>query len=168
MNPEEDNEKPHHVNKVVDEDYEGLRELGEYLQRRYGRRWADPTSLIHRAYLRLVEHDRADCVSVAHARGTFAKAMRSCLIDLIRREARCVHVENGFIFAARSTDEILSVHEGLSRLTRIDPVKTQIVERRYFGGFQWDEIAEDMDMSVSTAKRKFRDAKSWLRKHLQA
>ncbi len=61
-------------------------------------------------------------------------------------------------------DEILAVHEGLSYLASIDPVQAEIVERRYFGGFPWDELAEDMHMSVSTAKRKFREAKIWLRK----
>ena len=94
--------------------------------------------------------------------------MRSCLIDLIRREARCVNIAEGSIFAARSEDEISAVHEGLNCLAGVDPIQAEIVERRYFGGFQWDEVAEDMDMSISTAKRKFRAAKSWLRKDLRA
>lgn len=93
--------------------------------------------------------------------------MRSCLIDLIRREARCVYIGEGLIFAARPTSEILAVHEGLSSLASIDPVQAEIVERRYFGGFQWDEVAEDMGMSVATAKRKFREAKTRLRKDWQ-
>ncbi len=162
--PEEDNDKHHHINESVEENYAGLRELGKYLQRRYGQRWADPTSLLHRAYVKLAEHNQADCVSLGHARGKMAKAMRSCLIDLIRRDVRYVHVDEGFIFPNRSEDEILSVHEGLSRLASIDPVQAEIVERRYFGGFQWEEVAEDMKISISTAKRKFRTAKTWLQK----
>lgn len=93
--------------------------------------------------------------------------MRCCLIDLIRREARSFHVGEGFVFAARSNDEILSVHEGLNCLAQIDPIPAEIVERRYFGGFSWEEISDDMAISVSTAKRKFRRAKAWLRMHFK-
>lgn len=156
-----------HINAAVDRGYEGLRQLGQYLRKRHGRRWADATSLVHRAYIRLAEHDQVDCKNLAHARARLSRAMRCCLIDLIRREARCVHVGEGIVFAARSDGEILSVHEGLNSLTQIDPIPAEIVERRYFGGFSWEEISEDMAISVSTAKRKFSRAKAWLRMHFK-
>ena len=48
------------------------------------------------------------------------------------------------------------------RLTAMDAERGSIVELRYYGGLSFEETAEALGISVSTAKRKWRSARAWL------
>jgi RNA polymerase sigma factor (sigma-70 family) len=56
----------------------------------------------------------------------------------------------------------------LNRLAELDPRQAQIVELRFFGGMNNDEIAEVLDISVSTVIREWRVARAWLFDELSA
>ena len=59
-------------------------------------------------------------------------------------------------------DELLALHEALSKLAVEDPLKAQLVELRYFGGLTGDQAANVLGISPSTADRHWTFARAWL------
>jgi RNA polymerase sigma-70 factor (ECF subfamily) len=62
----------------------------------------------------------------------------------------------------KRSEELLALDEALERLAVQDPRKSQIVELRYFGGLNVEEIAAFLKLSDRTVKREWRMAKAWL------
>ena len=61
---------------------------------------------------------------------------------------------------------LLAMDECLERLARIDALKVQLIEMRYFGGMTAEESAEALAMSVHVVRRELRLAQAWLRKEM--
>jgi RNA polymerase sigma factor (TIGR02999 family) len=57
---------------------------------------------------------------------------------------------------------ILDIHNLLDRLAREDPRKAQVVELRFFAGLEFQEIAEQLRVSLITVKRDWRFCRAWL------
>jgi RNA polymerase sigma factor (TIGR02999 family) len=66
---------------------------------------------------------------------------------------------------ARGVDT-LALDEALSSLSKVDPRKGRVVELRYFGGLNADEIAAILNVSPETVQRDWRVAKTWLFREL--
>jgi RNA polymerase sigma factor (TIGR02999 family) len=134
-----------------------------------------PTALVHEAFLRLVDQDRADWQNRAQFVGVAAQLMRRILVDHARgRRAlkRGIPVTmNEEIFqraaGADHTEEILAVDEILGRLAELDPQQARIVELRYFAGLSVEETAEAMAISPHTVKRDWAMAKAWMKTQLE-
>jgi DNA-directed RNA polymerase specialized sigma24 family protein len=62
--------------------------------------------------------------------------------------------------------DVIAVHESLLALEAVDPRAARIVELRFFGGLEVDEIAEQTGLSPATVKRDWSLAKAWLRRDL--
>jgi len=62
----------------------------------------------------------------------------------------------------------LALHDALDRLAAIDPRKSQLVELRYFGGLNVEEVAEALGIAPITVKREWAKAKAWLYDQLQS
>ena len=60
------------------------------------------------------------------------------------------------------SQEIIDLHEALERLATLDARKAEVVELKYFGGLNYDEIAEVLKISAITARRDWEFAKAWL------
>jgi RNA polymerase sigma factor (TIGR02999 family) len=132
-----------------------------------------PTALVHEAYLKLVEQQRADVKSRTHFIAVGAQAMRRLLVDHARRRGASKRgsakpnldlmdiidstPEGEFDF-----DQILSVHAALERLARFDERQSLIVTLRFFGGLTQEEIAQLLGVSVGTVARDWRHARAWL------
>ena len=133
-----------------------------------------PTALVHEAFLRLVDQDRADWQNRAQFVGVAGQLMRRLLVDHARgRRAlkRGIPVTLneeilGRAAGADQTEEILAVDEILSRLADLDPQQARIIELRYFGGLSVEETAATMAISPRTVKRDWAMAKAWLKTHL--
>jgi RNA polymerase sigma factor (TIGR02999 family) len=131
----------------------------------------EPTALVHEAYLRLVDVDRAQhWDSRGHFFAAAAEAMRRILVDNARRKQRPKHGGDrrqidlekvGAVEPARS-DDLLALDEALTKLGTEDPVKADLVKLRYFGGFTVDEAAELLGISRATANRYWTYARAWL------
>lgn len=130
-----------------------------------------PSALVNEAFLRLVDQDRVQWRSRAQFFGVAAQAMRRILIDYARRRRarkrggdprRVPLVE---IPVAPDVD-LLELGDSLQRLEALDARQARIVELRFFAGCTYEEIAEVLDISVSTAKRQWRLARVWLRADL--
>jgi RNA polymerase sigma factor (sigma-70 family) len=60
------------------------------------------------------------------------------------------------------TEELIAVHESLSRLEKLDPRQGRMVELRYFGGLTVEEVAQVLGVSSKTVMREWTTAKAWL------
>src|SRR3954465_4608212 len=133
------------------------------------------TALVHEVYLRLVGGDVAQSWS---GRGHFfaaaAEAMRRILVENARRKKRVKHggelerveVELASLPTRMSSDELLSLDEALEKLKQQDPVKSQLVTLRYFGGMTIEQAAEVLGISRVTAHRYWTYARAWLHQQI--
>ncbi len=131
-----------------------------------------PTALVHEAYLRLVDRNRAQhWDSRGHFFSAAAEAMRRILVEAARRKSRQQHgggrrrveLEQAEIAFTADTDQLLAIHEALDRLADEDPQAADLVKLRYFGGFSVAEAGEALGMSRSTAYEHWSYARAWLR-----
>ena len=146
-----------------------------YLRRGLPGNSLQPTALINEAYLRLL--DQAQPVqweNRAHFFGIAARLMRIILVDHARANhaakrggaaavitlADCMAVTPG-----RAAD-VLEVHEALERLAEVDERKAKVIELRYFGGMDREEVASALGLTLPTVKRDLRLGEAWLRRFL--
>jgi RNA polymerase sigma factor (sigma-70 family) len=54
------------------------------------------------------------------------------------------------------------INDALNTLAGLDPRQSRIVELRYFGGLEINEVAEVLNISPATVKREWNSAKAWL------
>jgi RNA polymerase sigma factor (TIGR02999 family) len=157
--------------------YRELRRVaGDYMRDERPGHTLQPTALVHEAFLRLVEQERADWQNRAQFVGVAAQLMRRLLVDHARgRRAlkRGIAVTlNEEIFQRAAGDdqieEILAVDEVVARLAALDPQQARVVELRYFGGLSVEETAEALAISPRTVKREWAMAKAWMKTQLGA
>ena len=133
-----------------------------------------PTDLVHEAYLRLVNQSRVDWRDRAHFFGLCATTMRRVLVDRARRrlsKKRQVHeVRTGAALAAPalggSEAELLDLDRALERLAEEAPRVARVVEMRYFGGLELDEVAACLEVSRTTVRRDWDFARAWMQTEL--
>jgi RNA polymerase sigma factor (TIGR02999 family) len=135
-----------------------------------------PTVLVHEAFLRLVDQNRADWRNRSQFFGVAAQLMRRLLVDHARR--RCagkrgipVTLNEGICqrgAGADQSEEILAVHQALGRLAELDSRQARVVELRYFGGLSVEETAEAIGVATRTVKLDWAMAKGWLKLQLSA
>lgn len=158
--------------------YDELRVLA-HRQRRQERRGhtLNTTALVHEAYMKLVDNKRASWENRAHFFGAAARAMRQILVDYARsrsRQKRGGGIPNLNLddvpSVAQETEQderLLALDEALSRLERLDPRQSRVVECRYFGGMTVEETAAALGISSSTVKREWATARLWLFRAIQ-
>jgi RNA polymerase sigma factor (TIGR02999 family) len=128
------------------------------------------TALVHEAYLRLVEGEKAQhWNSRGHFFAAAAEAMRRILVDQARRK---LSLRGGGNLQRRPLDQeieapepsvdLLAVHEALERFQQVDATAAQIVKLRYFAGLTIPQVAEVLGISTSTADRSWAYARAWL------
>jgi RNA polymerase sigma factor (TIGR02999 family) len=150
------------------------RMAGRYLNHERTGHTLQTYDLIHEAFLRLIDQRHVDWQNRAHFFGIAAQMMRRILTDHARRRAAGKHgggVRQVVLaeipdIAARSDADIIAVDEALTELKEVDEGLAKIVELRFFGGLQHDEIATVLGVSSPTVGRRFRIAKAWLYRRL--
>jgi RNA polymerase sigma-70 factor (ECF subfamily) len=155
--------------------YDELRRLAaHYLRDEHAADTLQPTSLVHEAYMRLVNQDMPEWECRAHFYGVAAHLMRQILVDHARRHRSQkrgggvppVPLDEVFAFAPGKSDDVLALDDALSSLAAVDARKCRIIELRYFAGFSVDETARALDVSVGTIGREQRLAEAWLHREL--
>lgn len=156
--------------------YDELRTLARARLRDGGRGTVlDTTALVHECYLRIT---RSAALQAADRRAFFAYAsqtMRSVIVDLVRgrlaqrRGGDLARVTLGDTLGqaladptTAAADEVLQVHEALLRLAEAEPRLAQVVEMRYFGGYEDAEIAEALGLTDRTVRRDWQRARGLL------
>ena len=129
------------------------------------------TALVHDAYLRLVDTDRAQhWNSRGHFFGAAAEAMRRILIDQARRKQSQKRgagrdrepLEDAEIAAPEPSLDVLAVSEALERFEGIDKPAAELVKLRYYAGLTIPQAAEALGISSTTADRYWAYARAWL------
>jgi RNA polymerase sigma factor (TIGR02999 family) len=129
------------------------------------------TALVHDAYLRLVDVEKAQhWNSRGHFFAAAAEAMRRILIERARRKKRVRHgggrqrvdLESQLCVSDADDDRLLEVNDALERLSGEEPEAANVVKLRYFAGLTIEETAAAMRISVRTANRHWTYARAWL------
>jgi RNA polymerase sigma factor (TIGR02999 family) len=135
------------------------------------------TALVHEAFLKLVHQRNVEWQGRGHFLAIGARVMRRVLVDHARarlaekRELNRVYDTLPPELALDDTPGIvdyLSLDDALARLTDEYPRQARVVELRFFGGLDTEQIAEVMQSSARTVKRDWRFAKAWLVRDLEA
>jgi RNA polymerase sigma factor (TIGR02999 family) len=101
------------------------------------------TALVHEAYLRLVDVNKAQkWNSRGHFFAAAAEAMRRILIDEARRKqankrgarARRIALDDADTGYSPQDDELLAIDEALTLLATEDPQAAQLIQLRHFAG----------------------------------
>lgn len=133
-----------------------------------------PTSLVHEAYLRLVGGG-GSFPSRAYFFGAAGEAMRRILVDRARErralkrggDRERVTLDEHVDAVAHDVDEVLAVHDALTRLEARDRAMAEVVKLRYFVGLTVPETAEALDVSPRTVDRLWIAARAWLGRELR-
>ena len=151
--------------------YEELRRLAaRHLAHERSDHTLQATALVHEAYVKLAAQKDAKWQNRAQFFGVASQAMRRILVDYARGKQRIrrggkqqkVSLDDVSLVSPGRTEEVLAVHESLSRLEMLDARQARIVELRYFGGLTVEEIAEVVGVSTKTVMRELNVAKAWL------
>jgi len=146
-----------------------------YLRRGLPGQSLQPTALINEAFLRLLDQSQpVEWENRAHFYGIAARLMRMILVDHARAHraakrggaAAPVTLEDCMAVSPARAPEVLEVNEGLDRLAEVDERKAKVIEMRYFGGMDREEVAAALGLTVATVKRDLRLGEAWLRRFL--
>jgi RNA polymerase sigma factor (TIGR02999 family) len=151
--------------------YDELRRLAHhYMKRQRPDHTLQTTALVNEAYLRLANSDKPNYTDRTHFMAVAAKAMRHILVGHAKSSQRKkrgagadgVELDESAVFVPEPTRAILDLNDALDRLASLDPRKAQVVEMKYFGGLNQDEIAEVLRVSAVTVRRDWTFSKAWL------
>jgi RNA polymerase sigma-70 factor (ECF subfamily) len=134
------------------------------------------TALVNEAYLRLADQTNPRWQNRAHFFAVAARAMRQILVSYARTQqaqkrggsAFKVDLDQAALVSPEQSREVVALHEALEQLSALDSRKAQIVELKYFGGLNYDEIAEVLKISRITVRRDWEFAKVWLYTELRS
>jgi RNA polymerase sigma factor (TIGR02999 family) len=151
--------------------YEELRRLAHhYMEGQRPDHTLQTTALVNEAYLRLADQTNPTWQSGAHFFAVAARAMRQIVVDYARSNraqkrggggAR-IELDESAILSPEQSKEIVDLHEALQRLGTLDSRKAQVVELKFFGGLNYDEIAEVLKIARVTVRRDWEFARLWL------
>jgi len=151
--------------------YDDLRTLARrQLAREHGERTIQPTTLVHEAFFKLAggvpgATDRAHLLAIA------ARAMRQVLVDDARtrratkrgRDWHRTTLTDGAWTTELDPASLLALDDALERL---DPRQRQVVECRFYGGLEDEEIAAALGVTTRTVRRDWVKARAWLNRWL--
>jgi RNA polymerase sigma factor (TIGR02999 family) len=134
------------------------------------------TALVHEAYLRLVDRDKAqNWDSRGHFFAAAAEAMRRILVDSARRRGaqkrggdhERIHLAELQGQSGEGQVDLLALDDALRKLEELHSDKAQVIKLRFFAGCTLEETAEILGISRATAQRTWAYARAWLFGQLQ-
>jgi RNA polymerase sigma-70 factor, ECF subfamily len=150
------------------------RQAGILMSRERADHTLQPTALVHEAFLRLSEQTGIDWKNRSHFYGIASRLMRQILVDHARQHAAAKRGSHPIHFSLDDVQipveeragSILCLDEALERLEKFDEVQARIVEMRFFGGMNNQEIAESLGVSDRTVAREWETTRLWLYREL--
>jgi RNA polymerase sigma factor (TIGR02999 family) len=134
------------------------------------------TALVHEAYLRLVDVDKAQhWENRRHFFAAAAEAMRRILVE----KARCKHsvkhggqrvridLDEALVVGDEPRQDLLELDELLDQLAGADPRAAELVKLRFFTGLTGEQTAEVLGISPRSADLLWAYARAWLFEKLQ-
>jgi RNA polymerase sigma factor (TIGR02999 family) len=157
--------------------YEELRQLAHrYMRGERPDHTLQTTALVNEAYLRLADQTDPHWRDRTHFFAAAARMMRHILVDYARGRQRAkrgsnavkVELSEEAVVSGNQAEQLVDLNEALERLAELDRRASQVVELKYFGGMNYDEVADVLAVSAITARRDWEFAKAWLHKELTA
>ena len=136
----------------------------------------DATGLVHEAYLRLVDVEKAQqWNSRGHFFAAAAEAMRRILVDQARHkrsrkaggELVRQDVDALEIALPEIPEDLVALDEALTKLAATDKTAADLVHLRFFAGLPLPEAAQLLGISPRTADRLWAYARAWLHQEIQ-
>jgi RNA polymerase sigma factor (TIGR02999 family) len=167
---------PHAAEQLLPLVYEELRELAalKLAQEKPGQT-LQATALVHEAYIRLVDAEKAQhWDSRAHFFAAAAEAMRRILVESARRKGSLkrggnrqrVDLNDADVISLAAPDELLVINEAITKLAAEDPQAAELVKLRYFAGLSVEEAAQLSGLSRSSAYEHWSYARAWVHDEL--
>ena len=150
--------------------YAEMRRLSaSYLRKERPGHTLQSTALVHEAYLRLIDQ-KVSWQSRAHFMGIAAQIVRRILLDHAKSKAAAkrgggeiaLELDESSIGGKARDLNLIALDEALLELEKIDPIRSRIVEMRFFGGLSNEESAEVLGVSTATVQRQWAGARAWL------
>ena len=157
--------------------YDELRRVARgHLRREDAGHTLSATGLAHEAWFRMAEQNRTAWRSRSHFLAVASTMMRRILVNHAlarradKRDAQLVPLTlSGAELVGDMPDrDVVAVHEALLAFETVDARAARVVELRYFGGLENDEVAEALGISLATVKRDWAIARAWLQRALSA
>lgn len=155
--------------------YDDLRRMARnHLRKENPGHTLSATSLAHEAWFRMAEQTRTQWKNRSHYLAVASTMMRRILVnhELARRadkrDAELVPVTLSGLeqIGAAPDRDLVAVHEALLAFEDVDPRAAKVVELRFFGGLENEEVAEVLGVSLATIKRDWAVARAWLHREL--
>jgi RNA polymerase sigma factor (TIGR02999 family) len=164
------------LGKLMPVVYQELRRLaGRYMRNERPGHTLQTTGLVNEVYLKLVDQKNMQWQNRAQFFGVAAQLMRRILVDHARKHARLkrgggaqkLSLDETAIVSNDRAAQFIALDDALTSLAELDPTKSRIVEMKFFGGLNFEEVAEVEKVSPRTIRREWRKAKAWLHQEMQ-
>jgi RNA polymerase sigma-70 factor, ECF subfamily len=168
---------PAETDKLFAMMYDDLCRLANrFLQNEPLRNRLSSSSLVHQAYVRMVDQSRIDWQGKTHFFAIGATVMRRILVDHARKvrslkrggnwERR--QLTDEVTFQLSEDSDVMALDELLKVLADLNPRQARIVELRFFGGMTMREIATEMSLGLRTVEKEWAMARAWMRRSLRS
>jgi RNA polymerase sigma factor (TIGR02999 family) len=157
--------------------YDELRQLAaQKLAQEKPGQTLEATALVHEAYLRLVDVDRAQLWnSRRHFFAAAAEAMRRILVERARSRGSLkrggnrerLDLDDLAVGTPERSNDLLALDEALTRLAAVEAQAAELVHLRYFGGQTMSAAADLLGLSLRSTHRLWAYAKAWLLQDLE-
>lgn len=146
-----------------------------YMRRENRDHTLQTTALVNEAYLKIIDQKKTRWQNRAHFFAIAAKIMRRILLNYARDQGRQkrggnalqVSLSDVSTLTIDQPEELIMLDDALKRLAAVDERKSQVVELKYFGGLETEEIAEVLKVSPVTVLRDWKFAKAWLFREME-
>jgi RNA polymerase sigma factor (TIGR02999 family) len=148
---------------------------GRFLKNEPMRHRLSSSSLVHQAYVRMVDQSRINWQGKTHFFAIGATVMRRILVDHARKvrslkrgggwERRQLNDE--VTFQLSDDNDVVALDELLESLAELNPRQAKIVEYRFFGGMTMREIATEMNLGLRTVEKEWAMSRAWMRRELR-
>ena len=147
-----------------------------YMRRENPNHTLQTTALVNEAFIELNRQYSLSFQDRQHFFALSAQIMRRILVkhardrDCAKRGGNIptISLENIEILTEEKSVELLALDEALKKLSKVDPVKSQIVELRYFGGLTVEEVGKVLGLATITIAVHWRLAKAWLGREMRS
>lgn len=134
----------------------------------------EPTALVSELFVQLLGRRKVQWNNRRQFFGFASKVMRRILVDHARRRRaqkrgagkRPSSLDDVLEQADRRNVDLVGLDDALEALGAFDQNAAQIVEMKFFVGLTHDEIAELLEVSPRSVRRKWQSAKLWLFREL--
>jgi RNA polymerase sigma-70 factor, ECF subfamily len=148
---------------------------GRFLQNEPLRHRLSSSSLVHQAYVRMVDQSRINWQGKTHFFAIGATVMRRILVDHARKVRSLKRggnwqrreLDDDVTFHLGHDEDVVALDELLKVLTELNPRQAKIVELRFFGGMTMREISTETGIALRSVEKEWAMARAWMRREMR-